>query len=68
MCLLGINSVDTPGSLRLAVWSRIAGDLSPERLEAIGEREIDFDDLPEYFQAYLDGEVTGRTVVKIGDG
>ena len=66
VCLLGINSVDTPRALRLAVWSRIAGDLMPKRLEAIGEREIDFADLPEYFQAYLDGEVTGRTVVKIG--
>ena len=67
VCLLGINSVDTPRDLRLAVWSRIAGDLRPRRLEAIGEREIGFDDLPEYFQAYLDGEVTGRTVVRIGD-
>ena len=27
VCLLGINSVDTPRELRLAVWSRIGGDL-----------------------------------------
>ncbi len=27
VCLLGINSVDTPRDLRLAVWSRIGGDL-----------------------------------------
>ena len=66
VCLLGINSVDTPRALRLAVWSRIAADLKPNRLDAIGETEINFDDLPEYFQAYLDGEVTGRTIVKIG--
>lgn len=67
VCLLGINSVETPRDLRLAVWSRIAGDLRPSRLDAIGERTIEFGDLPEYFQAFLDGEVTGRTVVKIGD-
>ena len=67
VCLLGINSVDTPRDLRLAVWSRIAGDLKPGRLDAIGERTIDFAELPEYFQAFLDGEVTGRTVVRIGD-
>jgi len=67
VCLLGINSVDTPRDLRLAVWSRIAGDLKPQHLDAIGEQTVEFADLPEYFQAYLDGNVTGRMVVKISD-
>jgi NADPH2:quinone reductase len=67
VCLLGINSVDTPRGLRLAVWSRIAGDLKPRHLDAIGGQAIEFADLPEYFQAYLDGNVTGRIVVKISD-
>jgi len=67
VCLLGINSVDTPRALRLAVWSRIAGDLKPQHLDAISEQSIDFAELPEYFQAYLDGTVTGRTIVKISD-
>ena len=66
VCLLGINSVDTPRDLRLAVWSRIAGDLAPRNLDHIGHTTIAFDDLPGAFQAYLDGEVTGRVVVKIG--
>tara|TARA_R110002049_G_scaffold20717_32_gene76105 strand:+ start:7235 stop:8224 length:990 start_codon:yes stop_codon:yes gene_type:complete len=65
VCLLGINSVDTPRALRLAVWSRIAGDLKPQHLDRIGSRTIRFDDLPDAFQAYLDGTVTGRTVVEI---
>ena len=65
VCLLGINSVDTPRDLRLAVWSRIGGDLKPQRLDRIGHRTIGFDELPGAFQAYLDGTVTGRTVVKI---
>jgi len=65
VCLLGINSVDTPRALRLAVWSRIGGDLRPRHLDTIGGRTIGFDDLPAAFQAYLDGSVTGRTVVEI---
>ncbi len=65
VCLLGINSVDTPRPLRLEVWSRIATDLKPRHLERIAQRRIAFDDLPGAFQDYLDGKVTGRTVVTI---
>ena len=67
VCLLGINSVETPRDLRLAVWSRLANDLKPTRLDRIGHNEIAFDELPGAFQDYLDGKVTGRTVVRIGD-
>ena len=66
VCLLGINSVDTPRDLRLTVWARIANDLRPRHLDRIGSRTIAFDELPDYFQGYLDGTVTGRTVVRIG--
>ena len=66
VCLLGINSVDTPRDLRLAVWSRIASDLKPRNLDIISHRRIRFDDLPDAFQDYIDGKVTGRTVVEIG--
>ncbi len=65
VCLLGINSVDTPRDLRLAVWSRIGGDLRPRHLDTIGSRTIAFDDLPDAFQAFIDGTVTGRIVVEI---
>ena len=65
VCLLGINSVDTPRKLRLAVWSRIATDLKPRHLDTISHRTICFDDLPGSFQAYIDGTVTGRVLVKI---
>ena len=66
VCLLGINSVDTPRDLRLQVWQRIGGDLRPRHLDVISGRTIEFDELPDAFQAYIDGTVTGRTVVKIG--
>ncbi len=65
VCLLGINSVDTPRKLRLAVWSRIASDLKPRHLDTISRRTIRFDDLPGSFQAYIDGTVTGRVLVEI---
>jgi len=68
VCLLGINSVDTPHDLRRAVWARIGGDLKPQHLDTIGSQSIAFDELPEAFQAYIDGTVTGRIVVRISEG
>ena len=65
VCLLGINSVETPPDLRRAVWSRIGGDLKPAHLDTVGHRSIGFDDLPGAFQAFIDGRVTGRIVVEI---
>jgi len=64
--LLGINSSATLREMRLVVWNRIATDLKPRHLELIANRTIAFDDLPGAFDAYLQGTVTGRTVVKIG--
>lgn len=66
--LLGINSSATPRPARLAVWNRIATDLKPRHLDKIVTRTIDFDDLGSAFQGYVDGSVTGRTVVKISGG
>jgi acrylyl-CoA reductase (NADPH) len=66
VCLLGINSVETPAHLRRQVWQRIGGDLQPRHLDKIAATMIDFDELPAAFQAFIDGTVTGRIVVKIG--
>lgn len=65
VCLLGINSVETPHDLRQRVWQRIGTDLKPQHLATIGHRTVTFDDLPEQFQAYINGAVTGRVVVEI---
>jgi NADPH2:quinone reductase len=64
--LIGINSSATPREPRLKVWERIATDLKPAHLDLIVTRTIDFADLPSAFAAYLNGQVTGRTVVRIG--
>lgn len=63
--LLGINSSATPREWRLKVWERIGTDLRPRHLKEIVTRTIDFAQLPQAFPAYLDGSVTGRTVVRI---
>jgi acrylyl-CoA reductase (NADPH) len=63
--LLGINSSATRREWRLAVWKRIATDLKPRHLERIVTRTIAFEELPGAFPAYLEGAVTGRTVVRI---
>lgn len=65
VCLLGINSVDTPRDLRMAVWRRIGSDLRPAHLDSIASKTIGFDELPGAFQAFIDGKVTGRIVVEI---
>jgi len=65
VALLGINSSATRREWRLAVWQRIASDLRPKHLAHIVTRTIDFDELPGAFPAYLEGRVTGRTVVRI---
>jgi acrylyl-CoA reductase (NADPH) len=63
--LLGINSSATPREWRLKVWERIGTDLRPRHLKRIVTRTIDFPQLPQAFAGYLDGSVTGRTVVRI---
>ena len=63
--LLGINSSATLRAERLEVWNRIVTDCAPRHLDRIVSRTIAFADLPGAFQDYVDGKVTGRTVVKI---
>ena len=63
--LLGINSVLTPRELRLEVWRRIATDLRPAALDRICTKVVGFDELPAQFDDYIQGRVTGRTVVRI---
>lgn len=63
--LLGINSIDTPPTLRDEIWARLGADLKPNKLDVIVTREVAFDDLPSVFGEYLEGANWGRTVVKI---
>jgi acrylyl-CoA reductase (NADPH) len=63
--LLGINSAAQKRPMRLVVWQRIATDLKPRHLDKIVSTTIPFTELPQAFDAYIKGTVTGRTVVKV---
>jgi NADPH2:quinone reductase len=63
--LLGITSSNTPRGLRERVWQRIATDLTPAHLDLIRTRIVDLADLPTVFADYLQGQIRGRTVVRI---
>jgi NADPH2:quinone reductase len=65
--LLGINSVLIPMTLKLHVLERLATDLKPRHLQSIVRRTVTLDELPTVFDDYIQGKVTGRTVVRIGD-
>ena len=64
--LLGINSTYCPVPLREKVWSRLAGDLKPAALDIIAGRTVSFEEMPDLFEDYIQGRITGRTLVKIG--
>lgn len=63
--LLGIDSVMCPMPLRQEVWQRLGSDLKPAHLEEIVSKVVKLDELPEAFQDFLDGRVTGRVVVDV---
>ena len=65
--LLGINSVICSQELKVSAWKHLASDLKPGHINEIVSNEIAFNRLPDMFEAYIHGQVTGRTVVRISD-
>ncbi|MNB71733.1 putative quinone oxidoreductase YhfP [compost metagenome] len=63
--LLGIDSVFCPAELRSRVWSRMAGDLKPDNLELLVDREITLNELPQALADILQSKTRGRVLVKI---
>jgi NADPH2:quinone reductase len=63
--LLGISASATTRAERLEVWARLASDLRPRHLDRIVTRTIALEQLPEAFSQYLEGSVTGRTLVRV---
>lgn len=68
VALLGVDSVQCPRNVRLAVWDRLASDLRPRGLEDSIAHEISGlgPDLIEGLRKVLAGEMTGRALVRIG--
>lgn len=65
--LLGVASAGTARDIRDAIWQHLASDWKPAHLDAIGTRELAFDELPTIFDAVLAGHSFGRTLVRMGD-
>ena len=54
VALLGIDSANTPMSLRQRIWNKLAVEWRPDRVHD-QVRTIDFDELPTHFDPYLEG-------------
>jgi len=63
--LLGINSIEMSQSWRQQIWNRIGDDLKFSHLDQIVQKNIEFEQLPTAFDAFIKSQVTGRVVVKI---
>jgi acrylyl-CoA reductase (NADPH) len=66
LSLLGVASAGTARSVREQVWEHLAGDWKPAHLAKIAAREVALADVSTVFEAMLDGQSLGRTVVKTG--
>lgn len=63
--LIGIDSVMAPLALRERAWQRLARDLSPAAIAAIGATEVGLSEAIAQAQALMDGHVRGRVVVDV---
>ena len=62
--LLGIDSANCPMPARQEIWHKLANEWKPQHL-AQAVKTIAFAELPSAFNAFLEGQVRGRVVVKI---
>jgi len=62
---LGIDSVQCPMKNRLKVWSRLADDLKPIKLDDEMVNEVSLEELPAVLADIIEGKIRGRTLVKL---
>ncbi|MCC6548874.1 MAG: YhdH/YhfP family quinone oxidoreductase [Ignavibacteriaceae bacterium] len=65
--MLGVNSAETPYDLRVQLWKNLATFWKPEIPEEL-VTEVSLGELKPYIEKILKGKVTGRVVVKTGEG
>lgn len=65
VCLKGIDSVQCPLPVRTALWHKLAQAWRPDRLETIATATT-LEQLPEWIDRILQGQVMGRVVVLPG--
>ncbi|MBU3020999.1 YhdH/YhfP family quinone oxidoreductase [Aestuariibacter sp. A3R04] len=64
--LLGIDSVQCPMTPRLKVWGKLAGEWKLNCLDTLTE-EIPLDAVDRYIDKILQGQVSGRVLVRVTD-
>ncbi len=64
--LLGISSANCPYDIRVSLWDRLANEWKPPHLDLICKGEVGLDDMAPAFEAMLEGDSLGRTVVRVG--
>ncbi|WP_100010018.1 acryloyl-CoA reductase [Lentibacillus sediminis] len=62
---LGIDSVECLMELREKVWKRLGEDLKPTFLNEDIVREVDLEEVPQVLEEILEGNVRGRTLVRL---
>jgi acrylyl-CoA reductase (NADPH) len=65
--LVGIDSAESPMEKRLELWSKLAGQWKPERLQEIATETVDLDSLGQAIQRILQGKIMGRVIVAIDE-
>jgi acrylyl-CoA reductase (NADPH) len=63
--LLGIDSVQHPLDRRRELWTRMAGDLRPQSLDALSEEEVTLAALEPALDKLRRGQARGRTLVRL---
>ncbi|TCK07326.1 MDR family oxidoreductase [Marinobacterium mangrovicola] len=62
--LQGVDSVNCPTPVRQQAWQNLLSDLDLDLLGDVGQ-EIALDEVPDYAERILRGEVRGRTLIKL---
>ena len=63
--LLGVNSTTLPNAVKQEVWDDIANNMSPKKIDQIVTKEVTLEELPDQFQAFIEGSIVGRVLVKV---
>ena len=63
--LLGVNSTTLPNTTKQEVWDDIANNMSPQKIDQIVTKEVTLEELPDQFQAFIEGSIVGRVLVKV---
>ncbi len=62
--LLGVDSAETPLSLRRHLWNELSGHWKPGNLEDM-HKEVSLEEIPGYMNDILSGETVGRIIASL---